>query len=217
VSVAHVVGVRCVDVYEAGASADCPVQHPANTFDTVSNLNDASCQVVSEVSVVPWRFITRDQAMQMCARAGKRLPTSSEWYQLSLDMVDGEQQCNTNTSQVLPAGDTTACVSSHGIFDMVGNVWEWVGDDVIDGVHNGRALPPSGYVTQVDAGGIAVYTADTPSEVFGSDFFWSNDVGAFGMIRGGYYDSDTDAGIYTVHADTPPNFAGAAIGFRCVK
>ena len=36
-------------------------------------------------------------------------------------------------------------------------------------------------------------------------------------MRGGYYSSRNDAGVYTTHAGTVPTMAGAAIGFRCIQ
>ncbi len=100
---------------------------------------------------------------------------------------------------------------------MVGNLWGWVRDDVIDGKYNERSLPETGFVTQIDGKGMAVVSTSTEQDLFGKDYFWAKEQGAYGVIRGGFYDSDTDAGIYTVHADTPPTTAGVAIGFRCVK
>jgi len=92
-----------------------------------------------------------------------------------------------------------------------------VSDDVIDGMYNAAKLPESGYVTQVDSAGMATVANTEPQELFGKDYFWSRGEGAYGIIRGGYYDSGTDAGVYTVHADTLPTSASAGIGFRCIK
>ena len=90
-------------------------------------------------------------------------------------------------------------------------------DDVINGTYKAVTLPPSGYVAQADASGIAVVSSEEPQELFGNDYFWSREEGAYGVIRGGYYDSHEDGGIYTVHADTLPTTASIGIGFRCVK
>ena len=100
---------------------------------------------------------------------------------------------------------------------MIGNVWEWVSEDVIDGVYNGRAVPQSGYVDQIDSTGVAVKSAETENQLFNSDYFWSKETGAFGMMRGGFYSSKSDAGIYALHAYTLPTSGGSAIGFRCVQ
>ena len=101
--------------------------------------------------------------------------------------------------------------------DTIGNVWEWTSDDVFDGSYNGRKLPESGYVTQVDAGGVAVVSSTSPDQAFYNDYIWSNPIGVYGIMRGGFYGSNADAGIYTIHAYTLPTTPGAAIGFRCVQ
>ena len=64
---------------------------------------------------------------------------------------------------------------------------------------------------------MATMVSDTPLDLFEKDYFWSHSDGAFGIIRGGYYDSGSDAGLYAVHADTPPTSAAIGIGFRCVQ
>ena len=217
VLVENVAGVTCVDVYEAAAGEACPAPSPGNKIQSTENIHNAECIPVSEPDASPWRFVTRDQAMQACARAGKRLPTSAEWYQLSLGMAEVEDRCNVDSGGVSMTGKNSECVSPHGAYDLVGNVWEWVSDDVIDGQYNNRQLPETGFVAQIDGGGMAVVSSSTESELFGEDYFWSKAEGAYGIMRGGYYDSGSDAGIYTVHADVAPTLSGTAIGFRCLK
>ncbi len=217
VAVANIPNVSCVDAYEVSAGKACPVSDPENLVSSIENTENEACVPESIAEVTPWRFITRDQAMQMCARVGKRLPSSSEWYELSLGMVNMHDACNIKTSSVSRTGAYAGCKTPHGAYDMVGNVWEWVSDDVIDGKHNDQELPPEGYVAQVDKGGMATVSVPDAQLLFGSDYFWSRGEGSYGIIRGGYYDSGTDAGIYTVHADTLPTSASVGIGFRCVK
>lgn len=207
---------NCVDMYEATAAKSCPVADPGNMFDTQQNLESNECMSESKVDAVPWRFITREQAMQACAKANKRLPTAAEWYSIVVGMQNVETNCNVNGS-LMKSGSLSECVSPKGAYDMVGNVWEWVSDDIFNGVYNGHSLPLTGYVAQVDGTGVAVDSATTTNPLFGDDYIWSNNEGAYGMIRGGFYGSEADAGVYAVHADTLPTTAGTAIGFRCVK
>lgn len=207
----------CVDAYEASPSEDCPQGAPNNPQATADNMSSADCSANSSEGKTPWRFIAREQAAAMCARAGKRLPTATEWYQAALGSRN-ESTCNTESRAVSKTGDYSECKSPAGAYDLVGNVWEWVSDDVIDGQYNSRTLPTEGYVTQVDQGGVATMTDnDSGDPIFGDDYFWTHSQGAFGMIRGGFYSSESDAGIFSVQAKTAPTFSGAAIGFRCVR
>jgi hypothetical protein len=216
VSVPEIPTMRCVDQYEAAAGDSCPERDPSTTLASYKNTETAGCASVSVVGKVPWRYVTRDQAMMMCARSGKRLPTNSEWHSLVLGMSEVEKSCNVTTGAVSTTGSFAGCVSPASVFDLVGNTWEWVSDDVIEGTYSNRQLPESGYVHQVDTSGIATVTGDSGDALYGKDYFWSEPSGAYGIIRGGYYDSGEDAGLYTVHADTSPNGGSAGIGFRCV-
>lgn len=204
----------CVDEFEVSASDDCVISVPNNQFDTEININKANCQVVSADDGEPWRFINREQAAVMCARAGKRLPSAAEWYQFALGT--DAKKCNISGSKVSNGNSYVDCVSAVKIKNAVGNVWEWVSDDVVAGKYLDRQLPETGYVKQVDNGGVATVTVLEPESELSGEYFWSNTNGAFGMIRGGFYGSKTDAGVFTIHAHTLPTFSGNAVGFRCV-
>jgi formylglycine-generating enzyme required for sulfatase activity len=205
----------CVDEFEAVTGKECRVSVPASQLDSETNLSQNNCIADSRAEVEPWRYVNREEAAILCARAGKRLPSAAEWYQASLGTDSAS--CNVDGSAVVKGDGYGNCLSATGIKNAVGNVWEWVSDDVIDGVYQGRDLAQTGYIVQVDAGGVATVTnEDQGTEILGG-YFWSKNEGSFGMIRGGFYGSRTDASSYTIHAYTLPTFRGAAVGFRCVK
>lgn len=207
---------KCVDIYEASAGANCPHENPTNELQTKENIDSSSCVAESKADTKVWSYITREQAVTACMRAGKRLPLSDEWYMVSVGTPDDAAKCNIDSNTVVETGKNQECVSAAGAHDTIGNVWEWTSDDVIEGMHEGRPLPEEGYVAQVDAGGVAVLTNQVPAEIFYKDYLWSSKEGAFGILRGGFYGSRSDAGVYAVHARTLPTAAGTAIGFRCV-
>lgn len=204
----------CVDEYELSAGSGCVVASPQNQFDTEANISQTDCRSESLSSSEPWRFISREQAAVMCARSGKRLPTAAEWYQFALGT--DAKKCNVDSGVVSKAGNYEACTSAYFVKNTVGNVWEWVSDDVISGQYNNRQLPETGYVKQVDNGGMATVTTLEKEAELSGEYFWSIKDGAFAIIRGGYYGSQSDAGVFAVHAHTLPTFSGNAVGFRCV-
>ncbi len=216
VEVPAALSFSCVDAYEVSASAECTVAAPANPADSLANIADTDCEAVSEAAATPWRYVARADAERLCARAGKRLPTAEEWYRAALDTH--EAACQTDGGSVGKTGAVAECKAASGAYDMVGNVWEWVADDIYEGVYRERPLPPSGHVLAADATGVATRTGTAPENgTFGQAYFWARSEGSYGMIRGGFYGSRSDAGVYTVHAHTPTDFTGEAVGFRCVR
>lgn len=206
----------CVDTYEAAAGPDCPHQNPANFSDSGANATALGCNAVSKADTLPWRFVTREQAVTACLRSGKRLISSDEWFTIAAGTPDTDS-CNIHSGGARVSGADKACVSAVGVYDTVGNVWEWTTNDVIAGKHEGVDVPAAGYVSQVDSGGFPLVSTAQSNSLFADDYFWSSPEGAYGVLRGGYYGSESDAGVYSVHAQTLPTNASAAIGFRCVS
>ncbi len=83
----------------------------------------------------PVQGVSFDWATAYCASLGKRLPTEKEWevaargsearlFPWGANAADGKLQ----DSGTYERGTAPANVSQFGVFDLAGNVWEWVGD-----------------------------------------------------------------------------------------
>lgn len=209
----------CIDRYEVSPGAHCFYDEPENPRESLLNLREANCVPTSREGAVPWRYISQIQAVEACTKAGKRLPTALEWYRASIGTPEGRTSCVLEHSEPAPArtGSRESCASAAGAFDMVGNVWEWVDEEVVDGVWQGKTIAATGYVHAVDRAGVALSSGATSSELYGADRVWAQSEGVMGMLRGGYYKSGMDGGIYALYAASPLSFAGTAVGFRCVR
>lgn len=207
---------RCVDRYEVSVGALCPNQQVTSITDTRGNISAPNCTGESVSGILPWTSVTYHQAREVCALRGSRLPTHAEWYNFSLATPDSAV-CNIDSTAAAESGSNDLCLSGSGVYDAVGNVWEWIAAEAVDGVYDGRSLPETGYVSNADSNGVALSVARDTNEAFTNDYFWSNASGTFAMMRGGFYGSGEDAGLYSIHADIEASFAGNAIGFRCVK
>lgn len=205
----------CVDTYEAAAGPGCSIENPENQFQTEANSIQKACQAVSETTLLPWRYVSREQARVLCTKAGKRLPSASEWYEFA--MGTNVEACVVDAPGPAVGQDQAGCVSAGGVVGAVGNVWEWVSDDVADGHLSGNPLPPSGRIVSVDEAGVANVTTESLETAVLPGYFWAEADGNFGIIRGGFYGSRRDASVYTLHAHTPTQFVGAGVGFRCVR
>lgn len=205
----------CVDTFENAVGDSCPHTTTNSPADTTNNLLDTSCQPVSEAHTLPWRFVSLTEAQQLCARVGKRLPTAAEWYKISLTLID-QSQCVINKNQPQLTG-STECKTDAGIYDLVGNVWEWVDASVTEGKFENRDVPASGFVAMVDNNGVVLETSDTPSDSFGQDYALTSHSGVFGVIRGGFYGGEDDAGIFAQNLAVPFDLRTTGLGFRCVR
>ncbi len=89
----------------------------------------------------PVAGVTRDDAAAYCEWAGKRLPTEAEWevaargpapdpplFPWGNDPLDGGKVNDLPFDSTYPVGSYSFNQSPFGIYDMAGNVWEWVGE-----------------------------------------------------------------------------------------
>jgi hypothetical protein len=186
--------VTLQDLLAAGA-----VQHGATVDDYGAGCPDTGngCKdfyAVSIPGVPPSRFITYFQALATLRNSVKRLPTNQEWQAAAFGTPDGAP-CIVSAAGPGLTG-TPGCVSDVGAFDMVGNVWEWVGEWV-----------PRSNACPVGWGGFS----DDHMCLAGAD----TNVG--GILRGGQFGMGTAAGVFAVDGTSPPQDQSGDHGFRGVR
>ena len=169
--------------------------------------------------------ISWQDAAAYASWAGTRLPTEAEWgYAARGGSMHGKypwgdkpdtSYANFKSFGILPVKSLKP--NGYGLYDMIGNVWEWVNGEINEGYYNGQKLPESGYIISVDSKGMVAETNDTNADLnFNKDFFWIKN-GIRGIARGGYWDNKSEGGIYSLYLVSPPSFADTGVGFRCVK
>ena len=134
-------GAFYMDVYEVTNAMykDCVTAGVCDPPHSVRSAEREAYYDAPEFENYPVIFVSWDQAKIYCEWRGARLPTEAEWEKAArgtdgriYPWGEGLDCSKANYSSC--AGDTTA-VGSHdgtaspfGIFDLLGNVWEWVSD-----------------------------------------------------------------------------------------
>jgi formylglycine-generating enzyme required for sulfatase activity len=166
-----------------------------------SNLDYYTSQPNFPVVYVNW-----NQANAYCKWVGARLPTEAEWEYAARGGLDGKQYPWGNEAPVCTPGAKNGaqfyeCSPSgpidvktfqpngYGLYDMAGNVWEWVADWYDENYYsNSPSSNPTG-----------------PSN------------GSSKVLRGGSWYYVNDLLRVSYRSRNNPDYADSDIGFRCLR
>lgn len=111
----------------------------------------------------PVTGVTWDQAQAYCSWLQKRLPNEAEWevagrgagsdpqlYPWGKDPTAEGQALNLPDQETYAVGTLSFNKSPLGVFDMVGNIWEWVGEPYAPGQDGSRILRGGRYGLLLD-------------------------------------------------------------------
>jgi len=144
-------------------------------------------------------------------------------WNLPADLSANPYNCNTNSACSLNASaasnraclamNRTGCVSSEGVYDMVGNVWEWVNDTV-------TAIAPSGTAGWYYPSDSGFYTSTNANTTkYGNDgvYFAAGTQTGRAVIRGGGWGHGALAGPFCASMGSAPSNVYPTVGFRCCR
>jgi formylglycine-generating enzyme required for sulfatase activity len=197
-------------------------QNGVDYTDAECNFNGGGCKNIFALSLphrVPAHTVNYFIAAAACRNSGKRLPTNAEWQTAALGTPDPwpqddpANQCNLESSALIPTGAHNSCVSDVGAYDMVGNVIEFVADWgplATTGNTWDAFIPGFGNdISNIGGSPNGTIYGLPGTTLRGGSFLINPNSGGTGEL----------AGVYSIDQNGAPNSIGdaSAAGFRCAQ
>lgn len=187
----------------------------------------------------PWVYITQTQAKTACENAGKRLCSNDEWqaaanihgdvYNLANDLGTSPNYCVTNSGTYCASGNSyhadpdgyvcltgyysgglNNCASDAGVYDMVGNVWEWV--DEVWSFSRPSGCSASAWCYLQDDG----TWSSSGDSLYGADgVYYGSTYTDRALLRGGPRNDEAYAGVFAGVLAHDASYTTDTVGFRC--
>lgn len=227
----------CIDKYEAHAlNSDGSEATPPESAGDSDTLIAAGGKAGSAFNKTVWVYIDQTEARTACSNAGKHLCTDEEWlgaanvqgeyYNLPTDLAVSPYYCVTGSStyclnnspgngEACQTGTysrgISGCNSAEGVYDQVGNVWEWTNETVDVTNPDGSA----GWKYANSTGGWQTSTSSATT-IYGNDavYFPTTTTGR-AVLRGGIWSYGASAGPFCAYLNHGPTHTFSGIGFRC--